>query len=304
MESKRIDVGILGATGMVGQQFIRQLTTILVPAGLAGGERAIGRQGLRRGGDLAAGDADAGRRPRACASRPARPAGGRGWCSRRSTRPRPRTRAGLRRSRAPRGQQRAQLPDGSARAAADPGDQRRPPGAAPVAAPRARLARRDRHQSELLDRRARDGAGAAAAVRAAVGHGHDAAGGLGRRLSRRASLDILGNVVPASRARKRRSRARRRRFSARWRATRVTPHPVVVSAQTTRVPVIDGHTESDLGGARLEPVDRRRRGRRCAAFRGRPQELGLPTRAGRADRRARRRSTVRSRGSTPSAAAA
>ena len=26
MQSKRIDVGVLGATGMVGQQFIRQLT--------------------------------------------------------------------------------------------------------------------------------------------------------------------------------------------------------------------------------------------------------------------------------------
>ena len=73
---------------------------------------------------------------------------------------------------------------------------------------------RHRHQPELLDRRALAGARAAAAVRirsvmvttlqAVSGAGYPGV----------ASLDILGNVVPASQARKRRSRASRRRFSA------------------------------------------------------------------------------------------
>ena len=41
MQAKRIDVGILGATGMVGQQFIRQLPATLVQPGVARRKRAL-----------------------------------------------------------------------------------------------------------------------------------------------------------------------------------------------------------------------------------------------------------------------
>ncbi len=109
------------------------------------------------------------------------------------------------------------------------------------AAARARLAGRHRDESELFDRRALDGACAAEAVRDPVRDGDDAAGGLGGRLSGRASLDIIGNVIPASAAKKKKSSASPRRFSARCKATG-RRHTAVISAQTTRVPVIDGHT--------------------------------------------------------------
>ena len=51
---------------------------------------------------------------------------------------------------------------------------------------------------------------------------------------------------------------------------------MVVSAQTTRVPVIDGHTESV--SIAFERVRRSTTSsRRLRSFRGRPQELKLPT---------------------------
>ena len=62
-------------------------------------------------------------------------------------------------------QQRAQLPHGSARAAADPRDQRRSSELLREQRRAEGLAGRDRHQPELLDHRARHGAGAAAPVR-------------------------------------------------------------------------------------------------------------------------------------------
>ena len=53
-----IEVGILGATGMVGQQFIRVAgSASVVQADLARRQRALGGQGLRGGGDVAARDA-------------------------------------------------------------------------------------------------------------------------------------------------------------------------------------------------------------------------------------------------------
>ena len=93
-------------------------------------------------------------------------------------------------------------------------------------------------------------------------HGHDAAGGVGRRLPGRASLDILGNVVPCISRRGREDRERDAedpRRAAGRRASRRTRS--IVSAQTTRVPVIDGHTETISVALDAQPVDRRRRGR-------------------------------------------
>ena len=90
------------------------------------------------------------------------------------------------------------------------------------------------------------------------------------------SLDILGNVVPAISGEEEKMESETQKILGALRGEAVAPHPVVVSAQTTRVPVIDGHTESVSVGFESKPqvadVVAALRG-----FRGRPQELRLPT---------------------------
>jgi aspartate-semialdehyde dehydrogenase len=88
------------------------------------------------------------------------------------------------------------------------------------------------------------------------------------------SLDILGNVVPfiGGEEEKMQSETLKILGADGGRA----PHPAVISAHTNRVPVLDGHTMTvsvDLG-AKPSPeavLDALR------TFRGRPQELSLPT---------------------------
>ncbi len=90
------------------------------------------------------------------------------------------------------------------------------------------------------------------------------------------SLDILGNVVPFIGGEEEKIESETKRILGSLTSGAVTPHPVVISAQTTRVPVLDGHTESV--SAMLAPgvsVDDVRSA--FEAFRGRPQEYGLPT---------------------------
>ncbi len=90
------------------------------------------------------------------------------------------------------------------------------------------------------------------------------------------SLDILGNVVPAISGEEEKMESETQKILGALRGEAVTPHPVVVSAQTTRVPVIDGHTESVAVGFDSKPA----LADVIAAlrdFRGRPQELKLPT---------------------------
>jgi len=91
-----------------------------------------------------------------------------------------------------------------------------------------------------------------------------------------ASLDILGNVVPAISGEEEKMESEPQKILGSLNGNRVTPHPVVVSAQTTRVAVIDGHTESiAVAFDRRPSVDDVIAALR--AFRGRPQELELPT---------------------------
>jgi aspartate-semialdehyde dehydrogenase len=90
------------------------------------------------------------------------------------------------------------------------------------------------------------------------------------------SLDILGNVVPAIAGEEEKMESETQKILGALQGDAVSPHQVVVSAQTTRVPVIDGHTESisialDAQPSIADVVAALR------AFRGRPQELGLPT---------------------------
>ena len=91
-----------------------------------------------------------------------------------------------------------------------------------------------------------------------------------------ASLDILGNVVPVVRGEEPKMEAETKKILGHVTGAGVEPHPVTVSASTTRVPVINGHTEivtvsleSDPGPAALIAALR--------GFSGRPQEIGLPS---------------------------
>lgn len=91
-----------------------------------------------------------------------------------------------------------------------------------------------------------------------------------------ASLDIMGNVIPAISGEEEKIESEAQKILGQLADARVTPHPMIVSAQTTRVPVIDGHTESisiafDRRPSTSDIVEALR------SFRGRPQELNLPT---------------------------
>ena len=91
-----------------------------------------------------------------------------------------------------------------------------------------------------------------------------------------ASLDILGNVVPAISGEEEKIESETQKILGSLDGTGVAPHSVVISAQTTRVPVIDGHTESvSVALEAKPPIDDVVAALR--AFRGRPQELTLPT---------------------------
>jgi aspartate-semialdehyde dehydrogenase len=90
------------------------------------------------------------------------------------------------------------------------------------------------------------------------------------------SLDILGNVIPFIAGEEEKIERETKKILGRLAGDAVTPHPVTVSAQTTRVPVVDGHTASvfvtlasDPGLAAVRDAFR--------AFRGVPQERGLPS---------------------------
>ena len=91
-----------------------------------------------------------------------------------------------------------------------------------------------------------------------------------------ASLDILGNVVPAIAGEEEKIESETQKILGAIDGDAVTPHTVIVSAHTTRVPVIDGHTEMISvrldRGASLDEVRAS-----LAAWRSRPQELGLPS---------------------------
>jgi aspartate-semialdehyde dehydrogenase len=86
------------------------------------------------------------------------------------------------------------------------------------------------------------------------------------------SLDILGNVVPFIGGEEEKMQAETLKILG---SARV-PHSAVVSAHTNRVPVIDGHTMTVSVGFGADPsveeVVEAMRG-----FKGRPQELQLPT---------------------------
>lgn len=91
-----------------------------------------------------------------------------------------------------------------------------------------------------------------------------------------ASLDILGNVIPYIDGEEEKIETETKKVLGTLRDGRVDEHPVVVSAHTTRVPVINGHTEMLSVGFKAQPSE----DDIIQAFReftGRPQYEQLPT---------------------------
>lgn len=90
------------------------------------------------------------------------------------------------------------------------------------------------------------------------------------------SLDIVGNIVPHISGEEEKIESETQKILGRLDGMSVAPHPMVVSAQTARVPVIDGHTEAiSIGFGEMPAVDDVRMS--LEQFQGAPQELGLPT---------------------------
>jgi aspartate-semialdehyde dehydrogenase len=91
-----------------------------------------------------------------------------------------------------------------------------------------------------------------------------------------ASLDIVGNVIPRIGGEEEKVESETQKILGALDGDAVKTHPAVVSAHTNRVPVVDGHTEtiSMALEARPSPDDVRRE---LDGWRGRPQALRLPT---------------------------
>ncbi len=91
------------------------------------------------------------------------------------------------------------------------------------------------------------------------------------------SFDIVGNIIPGiGGGEEEKIETEANKILGTLTGDRVTPLPAVVSAHTTRVPVLDGHTLTasvtfDRPVAPEEVVEA------MTTWRGRPQELGLPS---------------------------
>jgi aspartate-semialdehyde dehydrogenase len=90
------------------------------------------------------------------------------------------------------------------------------------------------------------------------------------------SWDILGNVIPFIDGEEAKIQTETQKILGRLAGERVEPHPAVVSATTTRVPVYNGHTES-IAVAFEQNVEPAAVIDAWNSFRGRPQELDLPS---------------------------
>jgi aspartate-semialdehyde dehydrogenase len=91
-----------------------------------------------------------------------------------------------------------------------------------------------------------------------------------------ASWDILGNVIPFIDGEEEKFQPETQKILGQFKAGAVEPHPVVVSATTTRVPVHNGHTVS-ISAKFDQKVAAEALINAFNSFRGRPQELELPS---------------------------
>jgi aspartate-semialdehyde dehydrogenase len=91
-----------------------------------------------------------------------------------------------------------------------------------------------------------------------------------------ASLDAVGNVVPFISGEEPKIESEPRKILGTLESDQVAVHPVVISASTTRVAVVNGHTESVAVSLEQEPTLEEVR-EALAGFSGPPQSHGLPT---------------------------
>jgi aspartate-semialdehyde dehydrogenase len=91
-----------------------------------------------------------------------------------------------------------------------------------------------------------------------------------------ASLDAVGNVIPHIEGEEAKIETETKKILGRLAGGAVEPHPVVVSAQTTRVPVINGHTESIAVTLDAKPSIEELT-HALVSFSGPPQRHGLPS---------------------------
>jgi aspartate-semialdehyde dehydrogenase len=90
------------------------------------------------------------------------------------------------------------------------------------------------------------------------------------------SLDVLGNVIPFISGEEEKIERETRKILGRLAGDHVEPHPVQVSAHTNRVPVVDGHTETVSVSLDASATEADLRAA-IETFTGAPQRLGLPT---------------------------
>ncbi|HEY8231095.1 MAG TPA: aspartate-semialdehyde dehydrogenase [Vicinamibacteria bacterium] len=90
------------------------------------------------------------------------------------------------------------------------------------------------------------------------------------------SLDILGNVIPFISGEEEKMETETRKILGTLAGAEVEPHPVRVSAHTNRVPVVDGHTETVSVALEQKPSLEALRAA-IDGFAGEPQRLGLPS---------------------------
>ncbi len=91
-----------------------------------------------------------------------------------------------------------------------------------------------------------------------------------------ASWDILGNVIPFIDGEEHKIESEPKKILGTFRGDHVEVHPMTISASTTRVPVHDGHTESIAVALERHPTEQEII-EAWTSFRGRPQELDLPS---------------------------
>ncbi len=90
------------------------------------------------------------------------------------------------------------------------------------------------------------------------------------------SLDILGNVIPFISGEEEKIETETRKILGTLAGEAVEPHPVRVSAHTNRVPVVDGHTETVSVALDAKPELAALRAA-IEGFTGLPQRHGLPS---------------------------
>lgn len=91
------------------------------------------------------------------------------------------------------------------------------------------------------------------------------------------SFDIVGNIIPGiGGGEEEKIQSETNKILGTFAADRVTPHPAIVSAHTTRVPVLDGHTLT-VSIAFDRAVSPQEVSAALRSWRGRIQELGLPS---------------------------